>query len=135
MTRVAQSAAMRFDAAEKYRRPHPMGFTHKAGDDYGWFEIPTTATGPKLYVMVAPSDAEWQHISVSRGDRCPTWDEMCRVKDLFWDEEMTVVQFHPPKSEWISNARNCLHLWRWTGGDFPRPPSIAVGIKELGELR
>ena len=129
---------MKFESVEKYRAQHPLGFPHKHGDDFGWFVIPAVprlaATGPKLFIMVAPSDSEWQHVSVSRGDRCPTWEEMCRIKDLFWDDEDTVMQFHPPKSEWISNSKYCLHLWRWTKGEFPRPPSIAVGIKSLGEL-
>lgn len=120
---------MKFDKIERYRAKHPLGFAQKAGDDFGWFEIPTKIGGPKLRVQVAPSDDEWQHVSVSRGDRCPTWEEMCFVKNLIWDKEDTVVQFHPPESEWISNAKYCLHLWKWNGGEFPMPPSILVGFK------
>ncbi len=25
----------------------------------------------------------WEHVSISNTHRCPTWDEMCAVKDLF----------------------------------------------------
>jgi hypothetical protein len=58
---------------------------------------------------------------------------MCFVKDLFWDVEEVVVQFHPKKSEYVNNFR-VLHLWRPTNGVFPTPPAILVGFKELGEL-
>ncbi len=27
----------------------------------------------------------WEHVSVSAGDRIPTWDEMCNVKNLFFE--------------------------------------------------
>ena len=71
----------------------------------------------------------WEHVSVSRRDRCPTWDEMCLVKALFWDEEDCVIQYHPPRSEYVNNHPNCLHLWRPIGVSLPMPPSIMVGFK------
>ena len=120
---------MNFDLVEEYRFPHPLGFEHEKGNDFGFFMIP----GPynqTLAVMVAPSDTEWQHVSVSLKNRCPNWPEMCFIKDLFWDEDDIVVQFHPKKSEYVNNAKTCLHLWRWTRGEFPTPPSILVGLKE-----
>lgn len=78
----------------------------------------------------------WDHVSVSPAnrERTPTWEEMCLVKDLFWDEEDTVMQLHPPRSRWISNHPHVLHLWRPTHKELPTPPDIMVGIKELGEL-
>lgn len=71
----------------------------------------------------------WEHVSVSRQDRCPTWDEMCQVKDLFWDEDDCVIQYHPPKSEYVNNHKYCLHLWRPIGVELPMPESILVGVK------
>lgn len=59
---------------------------------------------------------------------------MCFVKSLFWPPEDCVVQFHPPASEYVNNHSRCLHMWRWSRGDFPTPPAILVGVKELGEL-
>lgn len=72
----------------------------------------------------------WEHVSVSLHDRCPTWEEMCFIKSLFWDDEDFAVQLHPPKSDWINNHNFCLHLWRKSGtNDFcERPPSIMVGV-------
>lgn len=75
----------------------------------------------------------WEHVSVSTAVRCPTWDEMCTVKDLFWSEEEAVVQFHPPRSEYVNNHKFCLHLWKPPHAVI-LPPSIFVGVKSLGEL-
>lgn len=116
------------DFIEKYRRPHPLGFEHEAGDPHGWFEIP----GPEhkiLRTMSSPEGDDWRHVSVSVFDRCPTWGEMCFIRGLFFAPESVVVQFHPQKSEYVNNARYCLHLWEWMPGKFPTPPSILIGIK------
>ena len=68
-------------------------------------------------------------MSVSNQVRCPTWGEMCQVKELFWRDDETVVQFHPAKSEYVNDHSYCLHLWKQTGVDFVLPPSILVGFK------
>lgn len=71
----------------------------------------------------------WEHVSISLSKkRCPIWEEMCMVKELFWDKEDAVIQFHPPESEYISMAKYCLHLWRPIGIEFPMPDSIMVGV-------
>jgi len=76
------------------------------------------------------SDMEgWEHVSVSTiQKRCPTWEEMCFVKNTFWGKDDCVVQFHPPESEYVNNHPYCLHLWRQVGVNWTTPPSIFVGI-------
>jgi len=74
-------------------------------------------------------DPDWEHVSVSMEKRCPNWTEMCIIKDLFWDEEETVVQFHPKKSEYVNNHPHCLHLWKKVKHDYDLPPTIFVGLK------
>lgn len=78
--------------------------------------------------VIASDGMGWEHVSVSRKDRVPSWDEMCRVKNLFWDIEDCVIQFHPPLSNYINNHPNCLHLWRPIGFDLPMPDALLVGI-------
>lgn len=86
---------------------------------------------------VDPLAQGWEHVSVSCAsrNRCPNWLEMCFIKDLFWDEEETVIQFHPPKSEYVNHHPTTLHLWRDRRWDmklpsvFCTPPSILVGPK------
>jgi hypothetical protein len=70
---------------------------------------------------------KWEHVSVSTPRRCPTWDEMQFIKQAFWDDEDCVVQFHPPKSQYVNRHPFCLHLWRPVGVEIPMPPMICVG--------
>lgn len=86
--------------------------------------------------IILASDGEgWEHVSVrmyDKGtgqDRTPTWAEMCKIKDMFWDDEDCVIQYHPPKSEYVNNHPHVLHLWRPTEKVMPMPDSILVGIK------
>jgi hypothetical protein len=53
---------------------------------------------------------------------------MSHVKDMFWDTEETVVQYHPPESEYVNTHPYVLHLWRQTDAELPRPPAIMVGL-------
>lgn len=108
---------------EIYRSAHPLKFEHKAGDNFGWFMIPY---GGKLIAVQADAQTEWEHVSASMGNRCPNWEEMCFIKSLFWDDEECVVQYHPPKSDYVNMAKTCLHLWKYKG-EMPRPPKIMVG--------
>lgn len=100
-----------------------------AGDaSNGAFSVPFE--GRALFV-IASDGGGWEHVSVSLRNRPPTWREMCHIKGLFWDAEDCVLQYHPPKSEYVNNHPNCLHLWRPIGQAVPVPPSIMVGIKGL----
>lgn len=76
----------------------------------------------------------WEHVSVSAPGRTPTWAEMCFVKDLFWEETECVVQYHPPRADYVNNHPYCLHLWRNKRHEFQRPPAIMVGLKGAGVL-
>lgn len=59
----------------------------------------------------------WDHVSVSYENRCPTWEEMCKIKDAFFKEEETAIQYHPAKSEYVNLHPYCLHLWRAQSAD------------------
>ena len=63
----------------------------------------------------------WEHVSVSpyKG-KMPTWDDMCEIKDIFWNDEEAVIQIHPKKSEYVNMVDNCLHLWRHREIELPR---------------
>lgn len=78
-----------------------------------------------------PVAQDWEHVSVSVEvtNRCPNWPEMVYVKNLFWEEEECVVQFHPPKSEYVNFHPTTLHLWRHRSRVVETPPSILVGPK------
>lgn len=95
------------------------------GDDHGLFHFKRNAT--ELKVIVSSSDG-WDHVSVSTPSRCPNWNEMQWIKTLFFDEEETVIQFHPKASEYVNNHPYCLHLWRRWDQEHELPPTWMVGI-------
>ena len=123
-----------FHPPEKYR-VRRGAFATDEGDPYGAFFIPSPSPKERIPLkIICGSDYGWQHVSVSLPHRCPTWEEMDHIIRLFWDDEVCVVKFHPPRSEWINNVAYCLHLWRPTEGELKRPPSWMVGVKALGTL-
>jgi hypothetical protein len=94
----------------------------------GVFTIPTKHGNEVMIVVVNDDrvDKKWEHVSVSLTTRCPTWEEMCYVKSLFWEDDETVAQFHPKKSEYKNFHPYCLHMWRDTTKEYDLPPSIYV---------
>lgn len=77
-------------------------------------------------------DTEWEHVSVHvydpvfRKQKTPTWEEMCFVKSLFWEDDEAVLELHVAKKDWISIHDHVLHLWRPTKQAIPLPPKICV---------
>lgn len=65
-------------------------------------------------VIWSCEEGEWEHVSVCPYDHSivPSWNDMCTLKDIFFDDEEVVLQFHPKKSQYVNIMENCLHLWR-----------------------
>lgn len=74
--------------------------------------------------------AGYEHCSVSLPTRCPSWEQMCVMKDLFWEDDEVCMQLHPAKKDYINNHPYCLHIWRPINEKIPTPPSIMVGFKK-----
>lgn len=108
-------------------KTHPLG-TDKSHGNNGLFDI---LFGHIQLAIIASDGGGWEHVSVSTRHRIPRWEEMCFVKDLFWDEEDEVIQFHPRKSEYVNCHPNCLHLWRPINQSILLPPSNLVRPKEM----
>ena len=117
---------MAFKVPERYRvKQGAIGSDAGYGNN-GAFVV-GLKRGQTLFV-IASDMMGWEHVSVSRSDRCPTWEEMCQIKAMFWDAEDIVLQFHPRESDYVNNHPNCLHLFRPIDAEIPTPPSILVGI-------
>jgi hypothetical protein len=130
-----------YKVPEKYRAKLPVGHPYRTPEGImsGLFFVPLSKD-VILFCIATNGEglSNWEHVSVSvkktkNGlpkydlNRCPTWEEMCIVKDLFWDKNDVVVQFHPPEQEYISHHDYCLHMWRKQGENFEVPPSFLVG--------
>lgn len=72
----------------------------------------------------------FEHLSVSTPTRTPTWEEMCFMKDIFWNEDEVCMQLHPKKEEYVNNHNFCLHIWKPINQEIPTPPSVMIGIRK-----
>lgn len=86
------------------------------------------ASQSHIYNLIVSWGLKWEHVSVSIIDenRCPTWEEMCFIKNLIWDMEECVIQYHPPESLYVNNHPYVLHLWKPLEEEIPMPPKIFV---------
>lgn len=83
--------------------------------------------GTTHYLLIVSDGGGWDHVSVQiveRGKtrRLPTWDEMTWIKELFFDPEETVIQYHPPRGRYVNVNPWVLHLWRPQRAEIPVPP-------------
>lgn len=69
---------------------------------------------------------EWEHLSVSMPNKTPSWDQMCEMKNIFWEENEVCVQYHPRKKDYVNVHHHCLHIWRPIKEQLPTPPTIFV---------
>jgi hypothetical protein len=53
----------------------------------------------------------WIHVSVSRTNRLPDWNDLRAVKNLFMGAERRAVQNLPPESEYYNYHPYCLHMY------------------------
>ena len=81
--------------------------------------IITLSNGHRGTFVMGRDEGGMEHVSVQLQRKLPTWEEMCEVKDIFWENEEMVVQIHPRKSEYV-NITDALHLWRPKDGDWGR---------------
>lgn len=75
----------------------------------------------------------WEHLSVSMPSRTPSWNQMCRMKDIFWNKDEVCVQYHPKEEDYVNMHKHCLHIWKPTNEILPIPPHILVGFKDEEE--
>ena len=77
----------------------------------------------------------WEHLSVSMPNRCPSWEQMCFMKEQFWEDDEACVEYHPKKEDYVNNHNYCLHIWRPYEIELPTPPSIMVGVRNMDDVQ
>lgn len=99
---------------EKYRVKTPF-----AQDAY---KVPV---GKRMFFVIVSTDNDRsghaiEHVSVSHRNEkiMPSWDEMCAIKDMFFEKEEECVQIHPKHSEYVNMVSNCLHIWHPVNGEI-----------------
>jgi len=112
-----------FHVPEKYRYKDVTN-ARCIGTNNGIFIVRSVRFKFPFKVIASDGDG-WEHVSVSTKVRTPTWEEMCFIKDLFWDDEDWVIQFHPASDNHINLHPHCLHLWRKENtNDYTQKPPL-----------
>ena len=88
----------------------------------GWLITNPKRISEAASVIWGSNEDGWEHVSVAFPNRCPTWDEMCIAKDVFWREDEACYQIHPAKAVYINIHNYCLHIWRPKDGVLILPP-------------
>lgn len=89
------------------------------GDDGGIFKWRHNG---KNFTIVASFGGGWDHVSVDASGLIPSWEDMAAIKDMFFEPEETVIEYHPAKSQYVNLAQDTLHLWRPQDEQIPVPP-------------
>lgn len=99
---------------------------------FGWKGIEAPAPVMKMFVhmnglRVIIGDERinkiwWRHVSVSRSDKIPSYEDLKKVKDQFIGEHRPAYQIMPKTADHINMHPYCLHLWTTLeAGDNPMP--------------
>ncbi len=53
----------------------------------------------RLYNVIASNGGVWDHVSIDpiNQGHTPTWDVMCVLKDICFNDDETVIEYHPAK--------------------------------------
>ena len=107
----------------RYRVRHGALKSDNSYGNNGRFIIPLRGRHAEVVhlTVIASDGLGWDHVSVSLPHRCPEWEEMAYIKDLFWEPNECVVQYHPPADRYVNHHPYALHLWRPQGIEIPVP--------------
>jgi len=100
---------------------HSVPFQHAFSDPSG--ELIVITSPPIEYPDAAGT---WGHISMSRKDQNPSYDDMCLVKRLFVGRRRSAIQVFPSEDEHVNIHPHCLHLW-WRA-DGRSHPDLTMGM-------
>lgn len=114
-----------FHVPNQFRvRTHPTLGTNDSAGNNRFFKIDKEGL---IINCIASDGYGWEHVSVTLDKpETPSWEIMDFVKNIFWDETDTIIQYHPTKELKVNRHRYCLHLWRPIGVPLPIPHPMLI---------
>jgi len=61
--------------------------------------------------IIESIDNGFHHVSVSRNDRLPSWDELKYIRYKYCDPDKFYVMVFPPEQYYVNIHQFCFHLW------------------------
>ena len=71
-------------------------------------------------VLISDGPGRMWHLSISREDRYPVWDEIKEARYALIPNEITMCMILPPKEEYVNLHRNTFHLHEIRDGKVMR---------------
>lgn len=113
--------------------PHPFRLD-QLGEDGGAYHAGPRGDGLAVIVSGAvQSDGKrWIHLSCSRRQRLPSWQDLRQAKDAFIGAEAYAVQVLPPADRYVNIHPFCLHLFHCVDGHpLPEFSALVGGVRAL----
>jgi hypothetical protein len=110
----------RLRRAERWRIKTGKWASEETDGFNGHFLVPMEG---ELWVCRLSDGWGFRHLSVSNAQnrKLPSWTVMCRLKEAFFGDEDWVVQYFPPKEQYINDCGWCFHLWQPLTENLPTP--------------
>jgi len=70
----------------------------------------------------------WLHISFSRQNRIPSYEELQLVKENFIGSDKKAIMVLPGREHYVNQHRYCLHLWYSKDNPIPDFDVMVPGI-------
>lgn len=105
---------------------HLVGYRIKLYGSYGDEQNGAMLIKPRGLKVIFSNGGGWEHLSVSKRNKTPSYEEMDRLKREFWGPDDVVMQLHVAEKNHINDHDYCLHLWRPTNQEIPLPPEVFV---------
>lgn len=115
-----------FHVPERFRITKGLQASNASFGNNGAFYVDVLRNKRPFWV-IASDGGGWEHVSISLpgAKKCPSWEVMVAIKDMFWDPGDMVIQFHPPEADYVNIHPYTLHLWRKAGtNDFVETPPL-----------
>lgn len=124
---ISASIPIGFERAERWAMElWPMRdigrFKYKGGPGFPFLwegEYGSRVMGVKV-ICTARTEADgkrWTHVSYSRKNRIPDYEDSCRVKQLFVGADKLALALYVPEEQHVNIHPNVLHLWHCLDGD------------------
>lgn len=112
IVRIKCSDASFFPNPPSYWTPSNPLMYQLISSDYDSYIKAWTYKGIRVLASVSLYDGvEWLHISFSRQNRIPSYDEIQLVRDNFIGTDKKSIMVFPSEDHYVNIHKHCLHLW------------------------
>ena len=98
--------------------PRVLPFNWKRLEDFDGLVVYQGRSGLRVFlcVMRERDGKRWLHVSFSRREKLPDWEDVRAVKDLFIGKYEEALQVFPPQNEYVNVHPRTLHRWHCIDG-------------------